>query len=102
MIKERLSKAYPSREWDELTDLEKQTFKLVTMKDYLIKNSQNSYKVERKIKTELESTLYSANKALVAHNDYIETLYRQFFDENASEKENYSNYLQFREKLRKH
>lgn len=95
VIKERLAKAYPSREWAELTDFEKQTFKLVTMKDYLIEESKNKTKIERKIKAELENTLYEANKALSAHNNYIDLLFKQFYDESASIEENHDSYLIF-------
>lgn len=95
VIKERLAKAYPAREWGELTDLEKQTFKLVTMKDYLIEESKNRTKIEKKIKVELEKTLYAANIALSDHNNYIDLLFKQFYDESASIDEKHDSYLIF-------
>lgn len=102
VVKERLEKAYPSKTWEELTHLEKQSFKLVTMRDYLIKDSRHPEKVEKKIQEELESTLFKANKALVEHNEYIEALFTQYYDPQASEEEKHNAYEEFCEKLHKY
>ena len=95
VIRERLAKAYPAREWDELTELEKQTFKLVTMKDYLIRESRNDKKVEKRIKSELENTLYKANIDLSEHNKHYEILHKQFYDTSAPEDVQQKSYNEF-------
>lgn len=99
IIRERLKKTFPSRKWEELTEIEKQQFKLVTMKDYLIKFSRNQKETEVKIKEDLEKTLFKANEALAKHNKYIETLFTQYYDASAPEEEQHDSYLLFCENL---
>lgn len=90
MIKNRLK----NRKWENLSDIEKNEFKLVTMKDYLLNYTPERYRIEvgKNIETELKTTLLRANKALKAHNEEIAILYKQFFDETATEEENYNSY----------
>lgn len=95
VIRERLEKTFPSKEWDELTKLEKQRFKLVIMKDYLIKNSSKPEKIEAKIQADLEKTLLNANEALVEHNKDTEILFTQFYDASATDEEQHNSYLLF-------
>lgn len=64
------------------------------MKDYLLNYTPERYRIEvgKNIETELKTTLLQANKALKAHNEEIAILYKQFFDETATEEENYNSY----------
>lgn len=100
VIKTRLK----PRIWENLTDIEKAEFKLVTMKDYLLNYTPQRYKaeVEKNIEIELKTVLLQANKALKTHNDEIELLYKQFYDENATEEENRNSYKEFCDLLPKY
>lgn len=92
MIKNRLK----NRKWENLSDIEKNEFKLVTMRSYLLNYTPERYKseVEKNIETELKTLLFQANAALKAHNKDVAMLYKQFFDKNATEDENYNSYME--------
>lgn len=80
VINERLEKAYPSKAWEDLTELEKKTFKLVTIKDYLIRKTPEHKRksIEIKIQNDLKTSMLKANQALLNHNKYIDTLHKQY------------------------
>ena len=83
-----------SRVWENLTAIEKAEFKLITMKDYMLNYTPERKKAEVKknIENELKKTLLQANLALKSHNDEVELLFKQFYDENATEEEKRASY----------
>ena len=97
VIKERLSKAYPGKTWSDLTELEQRRFKLVTMKDYLIQKTPDLKRdiICQKIDNELSDTLLEVNEEIEEHNKYIDVLFRQFYDNTASEEQNRYSYDEF-------
>ena len=99
VIRTRFAKEHSGKEWEDLTELEKQRFKLITMKDYLLQFSNYPETVSKKIDDELENTLFKANEAIVEHNNYIHILRKQFFEPSASEDEQRKAYELFCEML---
>lgn len=97
VIKERLSKAYPGKTWSDLTELEQRRFKLVTMKDYLIKKTPDLKRdvICQKIDSEISDTLLEVNEEIEEHNKYMDILFRQFYDNTATEEQNRNSYDEF-------
>lgn len=94
VIREKLK----GRQWENLTNIEKAEFKLITMQNYLLTRHTppiNKAEVEKNIDNELKATLFQAKKAQISHNEKVEILYKQFYDANATEEENFISYKEF-------
>ncbi len=79
VIKARLKKAYPSKTWEDLTELEKTRFKLITMKDYMkIESPSSPDTIEKKINQDLSKTLLHANEDLIAHNKRVSAISKEY------------------------
>lgn len=99
-IMRRLEKEYKTKEWDNLSEYEKNRFKLIHMYKYLIKFSRNPKKAEKKVAAELNESFIQLQE-LHEHNKNMEKLYIQYFDPSMSEEEKLNAYQEFCADLKK-
>ena len=93
-IMRQLKKLYKTKDWNELSEYEKSSFKLIHMHKYLIKYSRNPKNVEAKIQKEHQESLIQL-QSLHEHNNRIDKLYKEYFDPSMSEEEQINAYKEF-------
>lgn len=101
-IREHLKKEFPQfnwsdiSNWDKLSVVDKNHFKLTTMRDYFTERSLSGQDaIKQKIDAEMKDKLIDARQRLQEHNEYARTMFVRFYDENASEEENRKMYEEF-------
>lgn len=97
VIRDRFKKEFPSKapeEWEDLTDIEKDYFKLITMRDYLTDKSGDFKKVKKNFK-DTDNRMLKAYKLMQEQNQYISKLYKQYFDESATVEKQHEAYEEF-------
>lgn len=106
---------YPTKEWSELTDVERNDFKLITIREYIFEKikyprpeekgrtiGSKTQKIIDDLKLKIDHELLTMHKSLKImeeHNKTIDILYKQFYSESATEKENHNAYQEFCEHL---
>ena len=109
-VNELYNAQYPNQDWTELTEVERNDFILITVKDYILEKvkyphpEDKKYKVDpkaQKIADKLNAkvnqklqTMHRALKIMEEHNMDIALLYKQFFIEGATKEENHDSYLE--------
>lgn len=109
-INKRLERKFESRKWNELSETEKQEFKLVTIKDYMLgqilypdhdrkteptKRAKDKVRdIERKIEEEIRE-LHKPLVFIEEHNKEQDILRKDFYNPSASKEENSDSFQEF-------
>lgn len=117
-IAKRYREHYQTKDWSELTDVEKADFKIITIKEYLFDKILHPNPNEKKLKPTPEAlkivaslnakinneliTMHKPLKFMEEHNKSINILYKNFYDESATEEENHNAYLELCNHLDEH
>jgi len=101
-IREHLIKEFPEYNWSDtsnwykLPPVDRNRFKLVTVRDYFTARSQLTPKqISRKVDEEIKAQLLEAGLEIQKHNERAEILKKAFYDEDASDEENRRLYDEF-------
>ena len=101
-IRDNLKKEFPQYNWSDtgnwykLSIVERNHFKLFTVRDYFTaKSLSGENELKKKIETEMKEKLIDARIRLKEHNEYARKMFEHFYDENASEEENRKMYEEF-------
>lgn len=108
-ITECYKKQYQTKDWSELTEVEKADFKLITIKEYIFNKILHPNRNEQKLKPTPEAknivdklnakinneliTMHKPLKFIEEHNKSIKVLYKNFYNESATAEENHNAYL---------
>lgn len=101
-IREHLIKEFPDYDWSDtsnwykLPPVDRNRFKLVTVRDYFTARSQLTPKqISRKVDEEIKAQLLEAGLEIQKHNERAAILKKEFYDEDASVEENRRLYEEF-------
>ena len=101
-IREHLDKEFPDYNWSDTSNwyklplVDRNRFKLITVREYFTGRSQLTPKqISKKVDEEIKSQLLEAGLKIKEHNERAELLKKAFYIEGASEEENRRLYEEF-------
>lgn len=97
-IRENLKKTFQGKEWTELSELEKDRFIFIIIRDKMINNYMDKakrYRLNRKIDKILNERLIRADIEIEKYNDMMSKIYDVYYKESDTDIEKMEAYKQF-------
>ena len=101
-IRDNLKRQFPSYDWSDtgnwykLSIVDRNQFKLVTVRDHFTERSELGKKeINKKIATETKDNYIDARIKIKEQNEFAYNMHRKLYDKNASEEENRASYIEF-------
>lgn len=93
-IRRCLEAEYPGKTWDELSLFHQKHFSLVTMRKYLLEQTNQKDKANRNLQKE-DDLFFNGIKLLSDHNKNVDKLFKMYYDSNAPIEEQEKSYQDY-------